>query len=286
MRKLSEEFLHELKSGFLKDLTEKVRQDKDLNLDIREEYVNVYFKGHSLLKLNRIDSNRYRVEIHPQFTGGIQIQDFVDEETVSLFSSQIPRIKENIIEYKKPSIEMEYEQMIIRANNYEPRNNSEYYIVDRQYVAGKIGRFDLTGFYWPRRGRHRGQTISPCLMEIKFAQNQDIRNVDEQINRYYLAICDNSPQISEEIETIFHQKLDLGLFNQPQNRLSAMKTLKFARDIKKFQIVLILVDYNPNSKLFDVDKLSRLSFAKQIRVFYTGFAMWGSRMEPLTIITS
>ena len=123
-------------------------------------------------------------------------------------------------------------------------------------------------------------------MEIKSALNQDIRNVDEQIHRYYLAIRNKAPQISEEIEMVFHQKLDLGLFNQPENRLAAMKTLKFARGINKFQIVLILVDYNPNSKLFDIDKLSRLSFVSQIRVFYTGFAMWGSRMEPLTIIAA
>jgi hypothetical protein len=39
--------------------------------------------------------------------------------------NRIPLLKENIIRYGKSSLEIEYEQMIIRANNYEPRNNTE-----------------------------------------------------------------------------------------------------------------------------------------------------------------
>lgn len=278
MRTLSEQYLREMKSGFLKGLTDKVRQDKDLDLEIREDYLNIYFKGNSLLKLNQINPRRYRVEIHPKFTGGIRFADLVDEETTNEFLSQIPVIKENIIRYGKSSLEIEYEQMIIRANNYEPRNNSEYFIVDRQYVAGQAGRFDLTGLRWPRRGRRKGQVVSPCLMEIKFALNQDIQDLDEQLNRYYLAIKDHATELAEEIETVYHQKLELGLFNQPIDRLVAMKTLKFARHIDRFQFILILVDYNPNSKLFDEDKLSNLPFAKQVRIFYSGFAMWETRM--------
>ena len=61
--------------------------------------------------------------------------------------------------------------MIIRANNYEPRNNSEYYIIDRQITAGDAGRFDLTGIYWARGKRRKGQEVSLCLMEVKFALN-------------------------------------------------------------------------------------------------------------------
>jgi hypothetical protein len=281
MRKLSEDFLHEMTGGFLKELTEKVRQDRDLNLEIRNNYINVYFKGHSLLKLEPKGSHRYRIHIHPKFTEGKEFHDLVDQGTTNDFIKHIPLIKEKIIGYRKPSIEIEYEQMIIRANNYEPRNNSEYYIVDRQHVAGKRGRFDLTGFYWPRRGRRKGQLVAPYLMEIKFALNQDIRNIDEQMQRYYLAVNERPAKIAEEIEILFKQKLELGLFNQPANRLAAMKTLKFAREIDQFQFVLILIDYNPNSKLFDINKLSHLDFYRQIKILKSGFCMWDSRMKHI-----
>jgi hypothetical protein len=52
--------------------------------------------------------------------------------------------------------------MIIRANNYKPRNNSEYFIVDRQYTVD-VGRFDLTGFFWDRNGH--GNVFVYSLME-------------------------------------------------------------------------------------------------------------------------
>lgn len=285
MRRLKESFIYDLKKGFLEGLTTAVRQDIDLDLQIRDNYLNIYYKGNSLLKLDEVDRHRYRVTVHPKFSGGMDFLELVDDVSVGFFVSRIPYIKENILHYGKSSLEIEYEQMIIRANNYEPRNNSEYFIVDRQYVAGKIGRFDLTGVYWPRANRHKGQLVSPCLMEVKFALNRDIQYVHEQLERYYNAIREDSAAIAEEIEIIFKQKLELGLFNQPTNRLNAMRTLRFSPDIEQFRFILIMVDYNPFSQLLHLDKLSQLSFAAQIRVFYSGFAIWDVGMKSVNETT-
>ncbi len=284
MRKLSDSFLQDLKSGFLSGLMAQVRQDRDLDLEIREDYLNIYYKGNSLLKLAEVQAGRYRVEIHPKFTRDTKFQDLTDEATTHLFLAQIPSIKENIIQYGKSSIEIEYEQMIIRANNYEPRNNSEYFIVDRQVAAGKAGRFDLTGIYWPRKGRRKNQVVSLCLFEVKFALNQDIQDVHKQLERYYEAIKANAAEIADETQTIFRHKLDLGLFNQSPERLEVLKSLTLSRELDKFQFILILVDYNPNSKLYGRVNLAGLSFHSQVRVFHSGFAMWGSNLEPVTEI--
>ena len=281
MRKLSESFLQTLQIGFLSGLTQRVIEDIDLDLEIRSNSINIYYKGNSLLKLDEIRPKRYRISIHPKFTGGVDFQELVDEETTHAFLQQIPLIKENIIKHGKSSLEIEYEQMIIRANNYEPRNNSEYFIVDRQYVAGQSRRFDLTGFNWPRDGRKWKQEVSVCLFEVKFALNQDIQDGHQQLMRYYDVIKDRAADIAYETEVVFKQKLELGFFNQSPARLEAMKTLSFAREIDKFQFVLVLVDYNPNSKLFSPDKLAQLPFAGQVRVFQGGFAMWSINMRPV-----
>jgi len=250
-------------------------------LHIRNNYLNIYYKGNSLLLLKEAGENRYRVQVHEKFTGDLDFPDLIDEVSTQYFVDHIPMIKENILHYGKSSLEIEYEQMIIRANNYEPRNNSEYFIVDRQYVAGKQGRFDLTGFHWPRQGRRKGQVVPVCLFEVKFALNKEIQDVHEQLNRYYQAIKGEAEAISKEIETIFQQKLELGLFKLRANRLEAMKTLRFTRDIDQFLFILILVDYNPFSKLFHEEKLANLSFIDQIRIFHSGFAMWESKLRPL-----
>lgn len=280
MRKLSSSFIQDLKSGFLSALMDQVHRDRDLDLEIRDNYLNIYFKGNSLLKLDEVRSGQYRVDIHPKLSGNAQFQDLVDEASVQAFLAQIPRIKENIIRYGKSSLEIEYEQMIIRANNYEPRNNSEYFIVDRQVVAGKAGRFDLTGFYWPRAGRRSNQVVPVCLFEVKFALNQDIQEVHGQLERYYQAIGERSQEIAAAAQTILRQKLELGLFNHSPEQLAALSTLTLSPALADYQLILILVDYNPNSRLFDPTRLAELPFANQIRVLRTGFAMWGSNLLP------
>lgn len=274
MRKLSDSFVDSLKSGFLAGITQAVRDDHELDLEIRDNYINVYYKGNSLLKLTESAAGRYQAEIHEKFTEGLVIpSSFVVPETTRGFLDVIPLLKQNIRKYGKHSLEIEYEQMIVRANNYEPRNNSEYFVVDRQYTVS-AGRFDLTGMFWDRRNRKKRQKVPMCLMEVKCALNQDIAEVHSQLLRYYEAVKPRAASIAEEGEGIFRQKLELELYDQPRERIEAMKTLTFSRDIAQFQFILILVDYNPNSSMFNPESLASLHFANQVKVFRGGFAMW------------
>jgi hypothetical protein len=282
MRKLSQTFINSLKSGFLSGITKKVIADSDLTLEIRDNYINIYYKGNSLLKLSESISGRYKADIHEKFRDGLDIPlDFVDQDTTSKFLKNIPLMKENIIIHGKHSLEIEYEQMIIRANNFEPRNNSEYFIIDRQYAVGKQ-RFDLAGIFWDRKARRKGQEVDLCFIEVKFALNQDISKVHNQLKRYYEVISPIAKNIAVEGETIFRQKIELGLYKQSAERIEAMKTLSFSKDISQFQFVLVLVDYNPNSSKLNLDSLAKLPFAKQIRVFFGGFAMWQQNVKLLT----
>ena len=281
MRRLSDSFVDSLKSGFLSGITQAVREDHELDLEIRDNYINVYYKGNSLLKLTESIAGRYQVEIHEKFTEGLVIPSgLVDPETTRRFLDAIPLLKQNTLKHGKRSLEIEYEQMIIRANNYEPRNNSEYFVVDRQYTFS-AGRFDLTGIFWDRNHRKKGQEVAMCLMEVKCALNQDMAEVHNQLSRYYEAIEPRAASIAEEGERIFRQKLELGLYDQPRERIEAMKTLTFSRDIARFQFILILVDYNPNSSMLNLKSLARLRFATQVKVFFGGFAMWQQNVLSL-----
>ncbi|MBN1805231.1 MAG: hypothetical protein JW837_08280 [Sedimentisphaerales bacterium] len=274
MRKLSTTFMNSLKYSFLAGIIQKVIADSDLTLEIRDNYINLYFKGNSLLKLSESINESYKAYVHEKFRRDLDIPlDFVDHETTAKFLKNIPLLKENIVMHGKHSLEIEYEQMIIRANNFEPRNNSEYFIIDRQYVVGKQ-RFDLVGIFWDRVARRKGQEVDLCFIEVKFALNQDISEVHNQLKRYYETIEPNAGNIAEESEAIFRQKLELGLYKQSTERVEAMKTLSFSKDISKFQFILVLVDYNPNSSRLNLKSLAVLPFAEQIRVFYGGFAMW------------
>ena len=196
MRKLSEDFMANLKHGFLSGIVQRVIEDKDLDLQIRDNYLNIYYKGNSLLKLTEANHQRYRVDIHQKFLDGSAVPDLTSQETVAGFLSRISDLKENIIRYGKSSLELEYEQLIIRANNQEPRNAAEYFIVDRQYATGGQDRFDLTGAFWDRNARRRGQEVFLCLMEVKFGMNTDIATVHQQIARYYEAISKDPSSVA------------------------------------------------------------------------------------------
>jgi hypothetical protein len=52
-RALDEDFLKSLLSGELKDMVDKIKGDNTLCLCFRRQYVNVYYKGDSLLKIRR-----------------------------------------------------------------------------------------------------------------------------------------------------------------------------------------------------------------------------------------
>jgi hypothetical protein len=279
MRGLSDTFMESLQSGHLSSLVQTVRRDPDLNLEIRKNYLNVYYKGNSLLKLSEQVASSYRVTIDPHLAEGLVIPRSLNSVRATTgFLEMVPKIKENIVKHVRGSMEIEYEQMIIRANNYEPRNNSDYFIIDRQYQIGKF-RFDLTGIYWAKTGRRRNQQVPICLMEVKYALNTDISSIDEQLIAYYQALIPRAKEIAEEHEAVFRQKLELGLYCQPVERLAALKTLKLARDPSTFQFILVFVDYNPNSKKLDLRRIAKLPFASQVKVFHGGFAMWKQRFE-------
>jgi hypothetical protein len=129
MRQLSNPFLAALKSGFLSGITRLAVADPDLILEIRENYINVYCKGNSPLKLTETARARYKIAVHPKFTAGLDVPaELVDLETTVRFLACVPRLKSKI----------PVRGQNIRANNFEPRNVSKYFIVDRKCLARRI----------------------------------------------------------------------------------------------------------------------------------------------------
>lgn len=279
-REISGQYLSGLVGGLLAPITEKVRKDIDLDLFIRDGYINIYFKGNSLLKLTEKQGGRYAVDIHKKYLQGLNLRQISTRDDVDKFLEMIPRLKANILHYGKPSLEIEYEQLIVRANNNEKRNNTDYFFIDRQYTLGDNYRIDLMGIHWPPP-RTRGDTVFPCLLEIKFALNTDIREVHQQLEDYYQLVAENPAEVAEDLKSSLIQRLELGLFDQRKNRLEALKTVEISPRLEDYQFILLLVDYNPRSTLLDLSKIQNLPFSSQIKILHGGFGMWGRYLEPV-----
>ena len=245
-----------------------------------DDTTNIYYKGNALLKLTYHTDSSYKLKIDPKFSVHPAYTAISDIETSRLITHQIPHIKENIIRHGKRSLEIEYEQLIIRANNREARTNPEYFIVDRQYALGKE-RLDLTGVYWNRAGRQRPTIITPCVFEVKYALNSDIKEVAQQIERYYHALAPKIDHFTQELTTILQQRLQLGLYEGSLQRLNAMQKLSISSDLQDLRFIIILVDYNPNSLLFDEQHLRNLPIKSPIYLLRTGFGMWKQTVKLL-----
>lgn len=61
-RVISKEFIKDLKEGKLKELIDLVRKDKSLLMCFRGDYINVYYKGHSMFKIKKYTRDKEKKE--------------------------------------------------------------------------------------------------------------------------------------------------------------------------------------------------------------------------------
>jgi hypothetical protein len=121
------------------------------------------------------------------------------------------------------------------------------------------------------------------LIEVKYALNPEIKIAYEQLERYYTYLQENIEDLCREMELILRQKLALKLIEKTPEQMRQLEKLKLERDLKKIEIILFLVDYNPNSvwKTKMIEKARELPFAGQIRIVDGGLAMWQQSSKPL-----
>jgi hypothetical protein len=309
MRGLKSKFMDDLKSGMLKPLLSAVKADRDLSLEIRENYINVYAKGNSIPRVEVLPNGGYRCVLSPKFAvDGIgevcahtnQIDETADDprntryniykwesqNDVNRFVGYLPQIKHRVTRLRRSANELEVEQLLVRTGSREASKNGgcnvEYFPVDRQCADSESGgRPDVVGLYW-NRGQRRaaGQTVPLCIIEVKHMLNSEIECVHQQLWRYMEWWHSKTDAIADEIETIVCQKVDLGLLRKD------LETLRVDRDTTTTKYVAALVDLNPysiqsqrlrdNSKRFADASPQQRKFIESIEIFRLGYGLWST----------
>ena len=284
-RALSDEFMRELKDGIYHPLVQRVRLDKDLDMEFRGSYINIYYQGHSIMNLKKNGN----VVIDKKFQRGIEgkiPKAFETSEDVNAYLKLLPQIKDNVVyrpqengegERASKSRELEFEQLLIRANNLESRNNSEYIILDRQYVVNRgVDRWDLIALRWPieKRGRHYQEGYL-SVIEVKYAQNPDIQNIKSQTGRCARYLEAHLPEICDDMQDILNQKLDLGLLAKTEGQIKRLRKLPIKSNITETEVIIYLIDYNNNSALLGRAKeAGKPDFRGKVRLALGGLALW------------
>lgn len=287
-RRLSDSFMRELKDGIYHPLVQRVRLDKDLDMEFRGTYLNIYYQGHSILNLK----NNGSTTIDKKFLRGVEEKvpsSLKTNNDVNAYLELLPNIKDNVTYCpneaggrSSKSRELEFEQLLIRANNLESRNNSEYIILDRQYVVNKgVDRWDLIALRWPieKRGRPYQEGYL-SIIEVKYAQNPDIQNIKSQVERYANYLEVHLPEICEDMENILNQKLELGLLAKTEGQTNRLRKLPIKPDIAETEVIIYLIDYNQNSDLKKrAEKAGKPDFQGKVHIALGGLALWQSNLS-------
>jgi hypothetical protein len=230
-RGIDQEFIEDLKTGILQSILEAVKKDNTLILEIRDGYINIYYRGCNVFKITQVDSE-YSIEFDKNYA-----KDDFDKSALlklphcntlsnqsdsQMWTDSIPLIKSFIDHYNtttKENSEKEFQQLIVRENNIlREANSTDYYIVDFEYTNSnaKEQRADLVALHWDSNAdRKSAKNCNLAIIEVKYGDgalkdNSGIKKHIKDIDNF-LSKEEDVENFKQEMLDLFRQKRELGL---------------------------------------------------------------------------
>lgn len=286
-RRLSKEFLSDIKSGVLAPLLDAVNDDTTLCIQIREEGINIYYRGGSLLRVSKQKPGSYIPKFDPQYFINKSSISILKNIPVTLCSEQDTHVWVSSFHLFKhemdlwfgrhPKEEREYQQLVVRENNYgKCGGKTDYLICDIEY-AKAAERFDMIAVYWPSSGTERKKTddVGLSFIEMKYADSalKGTAGLAKHIQGMtkFLSIPGNLESIKTEMVGVFNQMHDLGLISVKK------KITAFGQ--RKPEFIFLLANHDPDSSILRnelcniKDSLSGLPF--DLRFVVSNFMGYG-----------
>ena len=289
MHSLNEKLFTKLKDGSLSKLLEYVLKDDTLCLELRGDAVNIYYRGGSLFKIDKMFN----------LTFDTKYQNFNNEDKKLNPNPSVEEAVNNIPFYKKamdrwfsekPRYEKEFQQIIIRENN-NSRNISratDYYITDIEYQDSEnSSRFDMVAFKWLSNGAVRKNTnaLSLAFIEVKYGDNAmgGSSGIKKHLDDLKTFINDKEKldKFKKDMEQVFTQKCELGLMdglNKNQFEISLSDD--------EPEVIFILANHDPDSKRLNniLSEINVSDYPFKILIAqssFMGYGLYADNMIPL-----
>jgi hypothetical protein len=301
LRTIPEPFLQDLlqPDGRLHPILDQVRKDQTLMLSIRENAVNIYYRGGNLVRVAGQKPGRYKADFDSKYNLSGQAlpalpANLQNQVETTEWTKAFPILKQVMDEYfsihGKP--EREFQQLLARENNHSTiSNESEYFITDIEFADSDLrARFDLIGLRWDASRRGSGQ-CRPALFEMKYGDGaldgnagllkhlQDIDALVQDEARY--------ARLLATMESQFYQLDRLGLLNFTRRQGGIQVSLASA---EKPEVIFVLTNHNPRSTKLktmlnapDLDEYAR-SAHFDLRFFVSSFAGYGLHARNMLML--
>ena len=195
----------------------------ELEISLRDNYFNLYFRGNNAAKVTFKPNEKYRIDIHEKFYPSSLEKDkrFLDtssgnyrviETTSSLLHPllQKNRLDEIYSRIKREnySEELTFEQMLITDN----LDRDELILIDRQVTDTKLKRrMDLLALKQTQGSQYRF-----LVLEVKMGNNPELKDkVANQVSSYINHIDENFLAYKSCYEKHYSQKKTMGIITRP-----------------------------------------------------------------------
>lgn len=216
-RSISNSFLEQLKTDNLKSITDYVRVDPYLDLELRGNSVMVYYRGGKVLTVSENGTliglaDEYYLSpdterISPSIEG---LHEYLAH------AKHIVDIHEANPEYSKLG-EKEIQQRVVYENNLSVNAaNTDYFIADVEWADNDAlcGRADIVAFRWNHM-EHRKRIVQLTLIEVKQG-GKSVKSLSGLKKHYddYLSFKEDQEYVdclAKDMLLVLKQKKELGL---------------------------------------------------------------------------
>jgi hypothetical protein len=295
-RKLSFEFIEDLKTGNLKQILDLVKLDPTLDLNIRGNYVNIYYRGGNILKISEIKPHIYSFWFDPDYQVSrpsneiANLKTHLENRDWLYFFPFAKQAMDFYFAYRQ-SEEREFAQLVVRDNNYSGvSNGTDYFIIDYEYNNHKGAQFDLVSVVWTSNTQHRKtpNKHKPKLivMEMKYGDGAFkgkagmIKHVKDFID--FLASPGQVISFKKEMVDLFKQKRELGLV-----RFGVKGNKNHIEEFdEKIEMVFLIANHDPESKvlkevLLEVNELFPSFDVKVLSSNFLGYGLYTHLIKTL-----
>ncbi len=243
--------------GKFNHLLRYIRNDNTLDLQIRDNYLNIYYLGGNILK---VCPSKDSYDLHFDYKY-LKAAPFIEQDILHNYLNKmdwynyIPLAKQAMDFYfsKHPKEEREFQQLVVRENNYSSvANSTDYFIIDIEYDNRANARFDLVALQWPSESSARKllKDFKPKLsiIEMKYGDGA-LTGTAGMLKHWqdFNSLISDSEKLKtfkSEMLDLFQQKRQLGLIPCLSQLKNNNQVVEFAEDV---DLIFLIANHDPAS---------------------------------------